>query len=139
GSTLRAPDSLVGVPRGKIERRDRLLLELLRLQSPIVGGREQDRCRVARIERCIEIDGARGGDERIASPGRRRIEKPLCTIEPAGGYTGERVHLVGAPARGAGRDPLGDRALREAVKRNELTAGQDRRRERAELARDEED
>ena len=69
----------------------------------------------------------------------RRVEQALGSIEPPGRGPRERPHLVGTPIRRPCRDPLGDGLFRQPVERDELAAGEDRRRQRTELARDEHD
>ncbi len=136
---LRSPDSLVGVASGEIEGLDDRLLALLRLLPARVRGGEERRAGRRGIECVVAVHGARGRDEGLAALGGVGIEEPAGTVEPPGGGARERTDLVLAPVRRAGRDPLADRPFREPAEGDELATREDRRRERAELARDEDD
>ena len=86
------------------------------------------------------VDGARGRDEHLPSSGRVGVEQAARAVEPPGGRASKAHGPLSRSRSGRLRaDPLTHRALREPAERHELAAGEDRRRQRAELARDEHD
>ncbi len=91
----------------------------------------------ARVERRVEVDGAGQLDQAVAPLPGVRVEQALGAVEAPGGDARERVErLALEPARGEERL---DRALREPAEGDELAARPDRRRQEAELVRDEDD
>ena len=94
-------------------------------------------CGVARVETGLQINGACRRDERVAPRGSTGIEKPPRPVEAATGGPGQHANLVLPTIRILRRDPLAHRSLGQPAERDELAAGQDGRRQWAELLCDE--
>ena len=139
GSTLRATHPLLGVAGRKVERVDESLLTFAGFLAALVSRAEQHARGGSRVEGRLEVRGARRGDESVASRGRVGVEQAACSVESPRRRARQHAHLLLAALGRLRGDPLPHRALREAAERNELAAGEDRRRQRAELAGDEHD
>src|SRR5205823_12646684 len=89
-----------------------------------------------RLEGGVAIDVAGLRDRHRATRGLVRVEEPLEAVEPTRGDACERGALLVVELRRARVDDLTDRTLGQAPERNELAAGADRLRDRAEVVRD---
>ena len=138
-ASLRAADALLGLAPGQLLHGDGLLGLLLRLHPALEDSFEQRLRTVACVERGIEIDGACDRDQRVAPLLRGGVEQPLGTVEASGGHARDR-RCVFLREIGRARSHLRAHcALGQAPERHELAAGADRLRQRAEIAREQQD
>src|SRR5262249_8680136 len=141
GSSLRAPEPLLGLAGGKVEPLE-LALGLVARATPALGRAvDHGPRRLVRIEALIRINGSGHGKHTPPSLGAARVEEALRPVEPAPRDARQRGHLVRAQLElaGAGGDDLAHGSFRQAAEADELTPRPDRLRNRAELVRDQDD
>src|SRR5262249_49440066 len=122
GAALRAPNALLGLARGEIERLALLLGVGLRFGATLARALEDPRGRIGGLELRVGIDAPCDLEQRVATRSGRRIEQPRHAVEASGGDTGERRRLVRLQTRGACADLLADRAPGQPPERHELAA-----------------
>ena len=139
GAPLGPLHVLLRLPGRKVAPGERLLRLRVRLDRPL--GREgEDGLRGrGRLEVGAEVHGAGDGEQLQPAACGVLVEEPLDAIEAPGGDPRDRGRLVGGESRRAPVDLRADGPLGEPPKRDELAAGADRLRERAELVGDEDD
>ena len=111
-----------------------------RAAAPDDPGRVEERRRsIGRVELEVGVGRARDAQQLVAAAASLGIEKALGAIEAAARHAGECTRLgLGETRRALGQERA-HRTLRQPPERDELAAREDRRRDRAELVRDEHD
>ena len=100
---------------------------------------EHRRGRVGRVELRLGVRGPGDAQQLLAAATSLRVEQPLGPVEAAAGHASERLRLrLGQPRRALGEHGA-DHPLRDAAEGDELAAGANRRRQRAELVGHEHD
>ena len=100
---------------------------------------EHRRRRVGRVELRLRVRRAGDAQQLLAAAPSLRVEQPLGPVEAAAGHARERLRLrLRQPRRALGEHGA-DHPLRDAAEGDELAAGADRRRQRAELVGHEHD
>ena len=139
GTALRAPHALVGLSPRQLEGLDLHLRRRLRLRPALGDAGEKRLGAVGRLERRIGVDRPRDADQRLAPPGRGRIEELERAAQPAARDARERRQLLLAELGRVLADRLPHRRLRQAPEGHELAARANRLGQRAEPLGDEDD
>jgi hypothetical protein len=138
-AALRPLHTLLEVALAEPEPLELLLRPLTRPRPRRLHAVDDPARSVGRNEVGVEVNRPRNREQLAASLDRLPVEQPLRAVEAAGRRAGKRRRLLVGQRRGALRQVVAHRALGQPPERDELAARADRLRQRAELARNEDD